>query len=178
MIDSYSQLTRSIFTSVKSIFPDNKVIEGNQSGNEPQNPYVSFQIVRDVPLGMTSGRGLLGSDNSIPVISNWEALIQFSFVSKDFGVAGNMAKTFVHMLNAPNTLEIFRKNKLCKTTTSPIRNLPVKRDLDWIHYFNVDVAFIYAVETREELIPMTVVEITNQISGTVFTVPPEVVIPD
>lgn len=177
MDNSYSQLMQSIFTATKSIFPDNKVIRANQGEAEPQNPYVVYSVIRDTQIGLAYQDTLLSSSNEAITKANYEVLVQFSFISKDVDASGNMVKTFVQALNSPTIREVFRKNKLSKTDISPIRNVPIKRESTWIQFYNVDVTFTYAVETKQIMTPIEVVEITEEITGTVYTVPPDVVIP-
>lgn len=177
MDSSYSDLMQSIFTATKTLFPDNKVIKANLSGSEPENPYIVFRVIRDEQLGLAYNDTLLNASNVMTTRANYEVLVQFSFVSKDEDIAGSLVKTFVQALNSPVTREQFRKNKLSKTNISPIRSIPTKRETTWIQYYNVDVTFNYAVVTSNVMVPITVVQIEDEIEGTVFTVPPDVVIP-
>jgi len=177
MDSSYSQLMQSVMTATKSIFPDNKVIVANQSENEPDGPYVAFSVIRDTQIGLSYHDTQLSSSNINITRANYEVLIQFSFVSREMYVSGDMVKTFIQALSAPPTREIFRKNKLSRSSASPSRYVPSKRESTWVHYHLVDVTFTYSVETRQSMIPIVTAEITDDITGTVYTVPPDVVIP-
>ena len=177
MDNSYSTLMQSLFTSTKTIFPDNKVIKANLSEAEPEDPYVVFRIIREQQLGLGYNDTFLSATNVMTTRVNYEAVVQFSFTSKDEGAAGSMAKTFVQALNSPLTRETFRKNKLSKVSMSPLRGVPLKRETMWVQSFNIDVTFNYAVVTSDVMTPITVVQIEDEIEGTVFTVPPDVVIP-
>lgn len=168
---------KNLVTSTKSIFPNNKVIRSTQSEEEPTGPYVSINLIRDTQVGQMYQDTLLSDSNIMITKANYEALVQFSFVSRELDVAGDMAKTFVHALGTPLTRETFRKNKVSVLSKSPIRNVPSKRESTWVQYAIVDITFTYAVETRQTMVPITAVQITEEITGTVFTVPPDVVIP-
>lgn len=177
MDSSYSQLIQSVITATKSIFPDNKVIRGNTNGQEPNNPYVAVRVIRNTPTGLPYNDTNLSAGGIITTRVNYEALVQFSFTSIDEEAAANLAQTFVQYINTPPTREIFRQNNLGKTSISSIRNVAYKRESVWTQYYNVDVTFVYATITQQEMTPITAVEITEEISGTVSVVPPNVVIP-
>lgn len=177
MDNSYSQLIQSVITATKSVFPDNKVIRGNTNGQEPDNPYIAVRVIRNTQNGLAYNDTQLSSDGYMTTRVNYEALVQFSFTSTDEEAAADLAHTFVQYINTPATREIFRKNKLGKTTVSSIRNVAYKRESVWTQYYNVDVTFVYATLTRQQMTPITAVEVTEEISGTVFVVPPNVVIP-
>ncbi len=177
MDNSYSQFIQSVVTSTKSMFPDNKVIIGNSNGQEPINPYISLRVIRNTPVGSAYNDTQLSSDGMMSTRVNYEALVQFSFTSTDEEAAADLAYTFVQYINTPRTREVFRRNNLGKTNISSVRNVAYKRETVWTQYYNVDVTFVYATITRQEMTPITAVELTEEISGTVFVVPPNVVIP-
>lgn len=172
----HSQLMQSLITSTKSIFPDNKVIRAQQGGKEPTNPYVVIQVIRDEQIGGAYIDTLLSSTNTISTTVMYEALVQFSFISKDSEVAGNMAKQFNQYMNTPATREVFRVNKLSKKQSSPIRNVASLREGEWVEHYNVDVSFNYASITEQAYQPITSVTFLDEMSGEVTTVP-EVTIP-
>ena len=172
----FSQLMQSLITATKTIFPDNKVIRAQQGGAEPSNPYVSIRVIRDEQVGRNYVDTLLSEDSEITTTVNYETLVQFSFLSKDSDVAGDMAKQFIQYLNTPVTLRNFRINKLSKISVTPIRNVASLRDGEWVEHYNVDVLFNYASRTVQSFQPIEVVEMLDELSGEVFTVPPEVVI--
>lgn len=173
----YSQLMQSLITATKSIFPDNKVIRGNTNGQEPDNPYIAVRLIRNNQIGIAQNDSQLTVDGKMTTKVNYEALVQFSFTSIDEEVAADLAYTFVQYLNTPKTREIFRINHLGKTGVSTVRNVPYKRESEWTQYYNVDVTFVYASITTQDMNPITAVELIDEISGTVFVVPPEVIIP-
>lgn len=171
-----SQLFTSLMLSTKSLFPNNKVIRAQTGGAEPQDPYVSLRIIRDRQLGLANIPTLLSNTNQTKIQVNWEALVQFTFTSIDEEDAFDLAKTFVQYLNTPLTREIFRSNKLSWSTVSPIRNVNYVRESVWTQHYNVDVTFYYAATTLQTIVPIEVVEMTDLISGEVYTVPPDVII--
>ena len=174
--NSYSQLMQSLITSTKDLFPSTKVIRANENGPEPTGPYISVKVIRDTQSGQASQDSLLSPSLQSTTIANYTALVQFSFTSIDEDAAGDLAKTFVQYMNTSITREVFRRNKLSKLSVSVIRNVPYVRETVWTQYFNVDVTFSYAVKTTQTTIPIEVVEITDSLSGEVFTVPPDVII--
>lgn len=177
MDNSYSQLIQSVITATKTMFPDNKVIRGNTNGQEPDNPYIAIRVIRNTPTGLPYNDTNLSSTGVMTTRVNYEALVQFSFTSIDEESAADLAHHFVQHLNTPATREVFRKNKLGKTLVSSIRNVAYKRESVWTQYYNVDVTFVYATITQQDMTPITAVQVTEEISGTVFVVPPNVIIP-
>lgn len=173
---SYTKLRESLVTSTKLIFPDNKVIFGNVNGEEPDNPYVVIRIIKDEQTSMAYNDTLLSPTSQMTTTVNYEILAQFSFLSRDTTAAGDMVKTFVQYLNTPPILEELRKNRLGKKSISQIRNVAIKRETSWIQSYNVDVTFIYAIRTSQTMVPIVTVEVGNDITGEVFTAPPDVVI--
>lgn len=177
MVDtSYAELMQNLVVATKTLFPDNKVFRGKINGTEPLNPYITINIIRDMQMGLASQATLLNNGKEMEVLTNWEALVQFSFTSIDENSAGNLAKMFAVYLNMPTTREVFRQNHLAKVKVSNIRNVSYKRETVWTQYFNIDVTFYYAILTKQEMFPIEVVEMTDLISGEVFTAPPDVII--
>lgn len=177
MDNSYSQLIQSVITATKTMFPNNKVIRGNTNGQEPDNPYIAVRVIRNTPVGLPYNDTNLSATGIMTTRVNYEALVQFSFTSIDEEAAADLAHHFVQHLNTPVTREVFRKNKLGKTAVSTIRNVAYKRESVWTQYYNVDVTFVYATITQQDMTPITAVQVTEEISGTVFVVPPDVIIP-
>ncbi len=174
--NSYSQLMTSLVTSTKALFPATTVGRSNQGNIEPNKPYISIKIIRDTQAGSATQDTLLNEDSESRTIATYTAVVQFSFTSIDEDAAGDLAKTFVQYMNTSLTREVFRANKLSKLSVSVIRNVPYLRESVWTQYFNVDVTFAYSVTTTQVMTPIETVEITDLLSGEVFTVPPDVII--
>lgn len=174
---SYTDLSLNLIAATKSLFPNNKVIFGNLGKPEPDNAYVVIRVIRDSQNGVAQTATLLNLSNQMNTLVNYEALVQFSFLSTEDDTAANLAKYFIQYLNTPLTREIFRANNLSKLSVSPIRNVTNPRESTWTQHYNVDVTFVYSILTQQTTIPITVVQVSDEISGTVFTVPPDVIIP-
>lgn len=177
MDSTYSQLIQSLITSTKSIFPDNKVIRAQQGGNEPTNPYVVVQVIREDQVGTPYVDTLLSTTNKITTTVVYDALVQFSFISKDSDAAGNMVKQFVQLMKTPSTREVFRINRLSCRQISSVRTVSSLREGEWVQHYNVDATFSYASITEQTYQPITSVTLEDEMSGEVTTIPPEVIIP-
>jgi hypothetical protein len=173
----YSQLRQSIYTATKSLFPDNKVIIANTNAEEPNGPYVAIRLIRNTQLGTAYVDTLLSAAGKMTTTTNHEALVQFTFTSVDEtspNVAGDMVTYFEQTMETSLTREVFRVNNLSKIRISPIRNVAYKRENVWTECFNIDVTFMFAVRTIQDMVGIETVAIEDPITGVVYTIPPNV----
>jgi hypothetical protein len=178
-----SQLRQSLFTSTKALFPDNKVIFGNTNLGEPDEPYVIIRIIRNTKVGTAYLDTLLNADSIQTTTNHYEALVQFSFVSAEpitdenpFDIAADMVSYFEQILDTSSVRENFRVNHLAKLRVSPIRNVAYQRETLWTNFYNIDVTFLYAVRTEQNMIGIDTV-VVEEMNGDTYTIPPNVVIP-
>jgi len=177
MENSYSQLMQALITSTKYIFPNNKVIRKVLGKNEPDAPYVALQVIREVQIGAGTTSTLVDTEGNISVLVPYEALVQFSFISKDEEAASNMARHFIQFMNTPKVKNIFRSNNLSQKGMSSLRNVASLREGEWVQHQNVDVTFTYSSLTTQQQDIINSIEIVDEITGEVITIPPEVIIP-
>jgi hypothetical protein len=176
IITSYSDLKLALATSLKTIFPNNAVIRSQQNGPEPSNPYVVITVLRATQTGMPHRETLVDQGFST-IRVDYQAVVQFSFISKNEESAGDMANLFMQRVNHPSTREVFRSNGLAYLSGSNLRNVANKRETTWIQSYNVDINFLFSILTSDEAITINTVEITDLLSGEVFTAPTNVIIP-
>ncbi len=173
----YSQLRQNLFTATKSLFPDNKVIIANTNAPEPNGPYVAIRIIRNIQVGTPYTDTLLTAASVMSTTTTHEVLVQFTFCSIDeenLNEAGDMVTFFEQSMETMPTREVFRVNNLSKVRVSPIRNVAYKRENVWTECFNIDVTFMFAVRTYQNMIGIDTVAIEDPLTGDIYTIPPNV----
>lgn len=179
----FSQLRQNLFTATKTLFPDNKVVFGNTNIEEPDEPYVIIRVIRDTKIGTAKTDTLLNSSGVMTTTTNHEALVQFSFISADeitdanpYDTAGDMVTFFEQSLETSLTREFFRVNNLAKMRVSPVRNVAYQRETTWANFYNIDVTFLYAIRTEQNMVGIDTV-VVEEPNGDTYTIPPNVIIP-
>lgn len=81
--------------------------------------------------------------------TTYEAQIQFTFAGSD---AEDLAFYFHNAVCNNRTISfVYRKNGLSPMRKSTLRRSPQKRDTQWVDFWNVDVTFLYAVVTKQDV---------------------------
>lgn len=173
-------------------FPTTPIIFSHSSGTEPAESYVVINILQIEQIGQaytstlapitgtygwSLGFGYSFSESDatpkLDIQANYNAYVQFSFIGSQ---SGEMSQSFKQRLNNVIIREEFIRNNLGIRSKTNIRRAPQKRDTKWVEYHNMDVVFTYAVNTQQDVDVVEAVVIVDEITGEVFTVPPDFII--
>ena len=151
------------------------VIFSHSNGTEPNNPYVTVNILNVEQQGHGSMSSLTNADEELSVNVSYEVMVQYSFFGS---TAGDMAMHFNQRINNnPVVLEEIARNKLGFMRKSQLRRNPQKRDTQWIDSYNMDVTYSYIANTQQIVDVIEVAIMEDVLTGDVFTVPPGIVLP-
>lgn len=174
----------SIYSSVKqairkgaiaalSEYPTTPIIFSHNNGTEPAESYVVVNVLQIEQVGKGYTSTLVNELDELTIQANYNAYVQFSFIGSQ---SGEMSQSFTQRLNNVLVREELFKYGLGLRTKTNIRRAPQKRDTKWVEYHNMDVVFTYAVNTQQVVDVVEAVVIVDEITGEVFTVPPDFVI--
>lgn len=127
--------------------------------------------IEQVGKGYTST--LVNELDELTIQANYNIYTQFSFVGSK---SGEMSQVFTQQLNNVLVREEWQRNSINLRTKTNIRRAPQKRDTKWVEYHNMDVVFTYAVNTQQIVDVVEAVIIVDELTGEVFTVPPDFII--
>lgn len=154
-------------------FPTAPVIFSHESGSEPSVSYLVVNILQEEQVGKGYTSTLVNEDSELTIQANYNVYVQFSFIGS---LSGDMAHSFTQRLNNVLVREELFKYGLGLRTKTNIRRAPQKRDTKWVEYHNMDVVFTYAVNTQQVVDVVEAVVIVDELTGEVFTVPPDFII--
>lgn len=156
-----------------SEYPTTPVIFSHSNGTEPAESYVVINVLQIEQVGKGYTSTLVNELDELTIQANYNVYVQFSFIGSQ---SGEMSQSFTQRLN--NVLfreELIRSNLGLRTKTN-IRRAPQKRDTKWVEYHNMDVVFTYAINTQQIVDVVEAVIIVDELTGEVFTVPPDFII--
>lgn len=156
-----------------SEFTNPMVIFSHENGSEPSVSYVVINILQIEQVGKGYTSTLVNELNELTIQSNYNVYVQFSFIGSQ---SGDMSQSFTQRLNNVLFREELIRNNLGLRTKTNIRRAPQKRDTKWVEYHNMDVVFTYAVNTQQIVDVIEAVIIVDELTGEVFTVPPDFII--
>jgi hypothetical protein len=156
-----------------SEFTNPQVIFSHSNGAEPAESYVVINILQVEQVGKGYTSTLVNELDELTIQANYNIYAQFSFVGSK---SGEMSQVFTQQLNNVLVREELQRNSLNLRTKTNIRRAPQKRDTKWVEYHNMDVVFTYAVNTQQIVDVVEAVIIVDELTGEVFTVPPDFII--
>ena len=156
-----------------SEFTNPQVIFSHSNGTEPAESYVVINILQIEQVGKGYTSTLVNELDELTIQANYNIYAQFSFVGSK---SGEMSQVFTQQLNNVLVREELQRNSLNLRTKTNIRRAPQKRDTKWVEYHNMDVVFTYAVNTQQIVDVVEAVIIVDELTGEVFTVPPDFII--
>lgn len=152
------------------------IIFSHQNGSEPADPYVVIQIVNVRQVGRTQEASFtddgdeFGENKNLWYTAQYEVMAQFSFSGS---LGPDYAQEFQHAVNNNRVIiEEYQKFNLAPIRKSLLRRAPMKRETQWIEFFNIDVTFSYAVQTIQSIDWVEHVSIKDSNTGEVIIVPP------
>lgn len=174
IINSLKVATRlgTVEALTQSGYPSSPVILSHQNAPEPSipycviNPLIVNQIgrteistltddgywVEDMDGGINySGNQVFQAEQfkSLYYKTTYEAQIQFTFAGSN---AEDLAFYFHNSVCNNRTISfVYRKNGLSPMRKSTLRRSPQRRDTQWVDFWNVDVTFLYAVITKQDV---------------------------
>lgn len=154
-------------------FPSPQIIYSHSNGTEPAESYTVINILQIEQVGRGYTSTLVNELDELTIQANYNIYVQFSFVGSK---SGEMSQVFTQQLNNVLVREEWQKSNLNLRTKTNIRRAPQKRDTKWVEYHNMDVVFTYAVNTQQVVDVVEAVIIVDEITGEVFTVPPDFII--
>ena len=149
------------------------MIFSHNNGTEPAESYVVINLLQIEQVGKGYTSTLTNADEELTIQANYNVYAQFSFIGSQ---SGDMSQSFTQRLNSVLVREELQRNSLNLRTKTNIRRAPQKRDTKWVEYHNMDVVFTYAVNTQQIVDVVEAVIIVDEITGEVFTVPPDFII--
>ena len=156
-----------------SEFTSPQIIYSHSNGAEPAESYVVINILQAEQVGRGYTSTLVNELDELTIQANYNIYAQFSFIGSK---SGEMSQVFTQQLNNVLVREEWQRNNLNLRTKTNIRRAPQKRDTKWVEYHNMDVVFTYAVNTQQVVDVVEAVIIVDEITGEVFTVPPDFII--
>lgn len=172
----FTELKQAIRTSAiaaLSEFTNPMVIFSHENGPEPSVSYVVINVLQIEQVGKGYTSTLVNELNELTIQANYNVYVQFSFIGSQ---SGDMSQSFTQRLNNVLFREELIRNNLGLRTKTNIRRAPQKRDTKWVEYHNMDVVFTYAVNTQQIVDVIEAVIIVDELTGEVFTVPPDFII--
>lgn len=135
-----------------------KVLFASGDALEPSRTYCVLNILGVEQIGRITGTQL-DPDGNVGHPTYYKALVQFTVIG---GSARQVAPTMRQSI-VNNTLyrNIFLKNGLSQTYRSGLRNIPQKRDTEWIECFNFDIHFNFMFVDYQEMDSVDSVIITG-----------------
>lgn len=156
-----------------SEYPTTPVIFSHSNGTEPAESYVVINVLQIEQVGKGYTSTLVNELDELTIQANYNVYVQFSFIGSQ---SGEMSQSFIQRLNNVLFREELIRNNLGLRTKTNIRRAPQKRDTKWVEYHNMDVVFTYAVNTQQIVDVVEAVIIVDELTGEVFTVPPDFII--
>lgn len=172
----FTELKQAIRTSAiaaLSEFTNPMVIFSHENGPEPSVSYVVINVLQIEQVGKGYTSTLVNELNELTIQANYNVYVQLSFIGSQ---SGDMSQSFTQRLNNVLFREELIRNNLGLRTKTNIRRAPQKRDTKWVEYHNMDVVFTYAVNTQQIVDVIEAVIIVDELTGEVFTVPPDFII--
>lgn len=154
-------------------FTNPQVIFSHANGAEPAESYVVINILQVEQVGKGYTSTLVNELDELTIQANYNIYVQFSFLGSK---SGEMSQVFTQQLNNVLVREEWQRNSINLRTKTNIRRAPQKRDTKWVEYHNMDVVFTYAVNTQQIVDVVEAVIIVDELTGEVFTVPPDFII--
>lgn len=156
-------------------YPTMPVIFSHSNGTEPAESYVVINILSIEQQGHNSTSTLTNEDEELSITASYEVLAQFSFCGS---LSGDASHSFNQRINNNHLVfeELGRYN-LGVLRKSTIRRAPQKRDTQWVEFHNMDVTFSYNVVTQQLVDVIESVIMEDVLTGEIFTIPPDIVIP-
>lgn len=154
-------------------FTPPQIIYSHSNGTEPAESYAVINILQIEQVGRGYTSTLVNELDELTIQANYNIYVQFSFVGSK---SGEMSQVFTQQLNNVLVREEWQRNNLNLRTKTNIRRAPQKRDTKWVEYHNMDVVFTYAVNTQQVVDVVEAVIIVDELTGEVFTVPPDFII--
>lgn len=167
------QAIRRSALAALSEYPTTPVIFSHSNGTEPAESYVVINLLQIEQVGKGYTSTLVNELDELTIQANYNVYVQFSFIGSQ---SGEMSQSFTQRLNNVLFREELIRNNLGLRTKTNIRRAPQKRDTKWVEYHNMDVVFTYAVNTQQIVDVVEAVIIVDELTGEVFTVPPDFII--
>lgn len=154
-------------------FTNPQIIFSHSNGTEPAENYIVINILQIEQVGKGYTSTLVNELDELTIQANYNVYVQFSFIGSK---SGEMSQVFTQQLNNVLVREEWQRSSLNLRTKTNIRRAPQKRDTKWVEYHNMDVVFTYAVNTQQIVDVVEAVVIVDELTGEVFTVPPDFII--
>lgn len=165
---------RSVALVANSEYPTMQINYSHSNGTEPVDSYASINILDVQQIGHHSTPALTRENEILDIRVVYEVMVQFSFFGS---LAGDAAHSFTQRINNnPLVFEELSKQKLGVMRKTTLRRNPQKRDTKWVEAFNMDITFSYIVNTPQLVDVVEIVILQDELSGDIFTVPPDAVI--
>lgn len=177
----------------QSGYPSSPVIFSHQNSPEPSIPYCVINPLIINQIGRTeistltddgywvedmdgeinySGGQVFQAEQfkSLYYKTTYETQIQFTFAGSN---AEDLAFYFHNAVCNNRTIAfVYRKNGLSPMRKSTLRRSPQKRDTKWVDFWNVDVTFLYAVVTKQDVDWVEHISVKDSDSDVVVYYPP------
>lgn len=174
MATPYTNLRADIYQFISSVVQaPTTVIWNYQNGTEPSGPYVGLYILDINQIGREEYSTYADETTTpdvydIHVKATYEATLQVNFYGS---TAGDLAHSFTHNINSPYFWETLDKHNLSIMRKSSLRNIPQKRDTQWVDGFSIDLTMAYAYDSRQVIDVIDKVIVVNEITGEIIIIP-------
>lgn len=129
-------------------YTDIDVIYANEDVLEPEKTYCIINILDYNQTGGVNEATFMHPDSDIlESVTHYNIFTQFSIIGKRANV---VAPDFRHnVVNNRRCREEFLKENFGMLTRSKLRNIPQKRDTEWVPCFNMDINLSFAINTKQ-----------------------------
>lgn len=175
----YVDIRRALVTATKKAlsteFVNPYIVISHAGTEEAPETYGVVNILSIFQTGKSVVSTGVNADNEMSLQAHYEVLAQFSFLGS---LSNDMAFCFSHNISSnPVVYEELYKSQVAYLRKSDIRRAPQKRETEWIEACNIDVTFNVIINQQQIIDTVDAVIIQDTITGEVYTVPPDVVIP-
>lgn len=138
---------------------------------EPDKTYCVLNVIDIEQVGRVTEETLMTGPT--PKLSNVvfnTILVQYSIIGKD---ARSVAPVLSNTIgNSRSSFMLFESNKLGIMEKSKIRNIPQKRETQWVPCFNFDLKLSFSLNSKEEMNWIDYVKVNNNWFRTNQNLPP------
>lgn len=179
---NYVPIRRALVSAGKKAlfaeFPTSEIIVSHSNPDQLSELPESYGVINILSISSTGKTAIstgANEDSQVSLQAHYEIQAQFSFIGSQ---SADMAFCFYHNISAnPVVFEELYKSKIAYLRKSDVRRAPQRRETQWVEAFNVDATFNFIVNYQQVVDTVDAVILQDTISGEIYTVPPNIVIP-
>lgn len=149
----YEDMEGHIYVATRNVldfigYPTVRVFYAEADVLEPEKTYMIINILDVEQVGLTNEASyVFGPEETLDTTTHYKVLVQFTITGDSSRI---VAPDFRHNIinNRACSFE-YNKENLAFLMRGKLRNVPYKRETQWVDCFNFDVEMSFALQTRQ-----------------------------